>query len=93
MFSADIIKGARDLKVLKQIGNKFVLPEVVNYNDYINTGFDAMMAKQKAAKNKQKADKKSANKKDSKENSHMSVEITLKSLYQMVRKVTMKTDD
>jgi len=49
-YAADVIKGARDLKFLKQIGNKFVLPQVVKYKDYINQGFETMMLKQKQAK-------------------------------------------
>ena len=49
-YHTDAVKEAREFKNLKHNRNQFQLPEVVEYKDYINTGFDAMMRKQKRAK-------------------------------------------
>jgi len=53
-YVTDAIRGARELKSLKHIHNKFILPEAVSYNDYINSGYDAMMRKQKKLKQQKK---------------------------------------
>ena len=46
-YVADVIKGSRDLKFLKSIGNKFILPEVVSHKDTINQSYDQLIKKQK----------------------------------------------
>lgn len=56
-YHIDVIKEAREFKNLKRNQNQFLLPEVVEYKDYINTGFDAMMRKQKKAKEQLKLGK------------------------------------
>ena len=53
-FVSEIIKGGRDLKALKMQDNRFMMPEVIKYTDYINTGYEAMMQKQKQARKQQK---------------------------------------
>ena len=51
-YVSDAVKGVNELKSLSRISNVFVLPEVVPYKDYINTGYDALMRRQKNAKKK-----------------------------------------
>ena len=51
---ADIIRGSRELQQLTQIKNCFIYPEVVSYSDYINSGYEALMRRQKEAKQLQK---------------------------------------
>lgn len=59
-----------------------MLPEVVEYKDYINTGFDAMMRKQKRAKEQQKIGKIQSGELGGAEqtHTHMLAEISLEAL-------------
>ena len=56
-FNMDVVIEAKQFKALKHVKNQFSMPEVVEHKDYINDGFDAMMRKQKKAKEQQKIQK------------------------------------
>lgn len=53
----DTIAGIGDLADMKVIKNKFQLPRVVSYKDYINTGYEDAMSKHREARAEQKAKK------------------------------------
>lgn len=73
------------MQTLSQIQNKYVLPEVVSYSDYINSGYEALMRRQKEAKKQQKQQAKlSAS--ESPGHTHMCVEIKLADLGQFEHK-------
>jgi len=44
------VKNIQSFKQFKCLQNKFIMPEVVSYKEYINEGFYAIMRKQKEAK-------------------------------------------
>ena len=46
-FNLDTVREARQLKDMARSENRYLLPKQVAYADYINTGFDELMRKQK----------------------------------------------
>jgi len=55
--NADAIKELPELKSLKVFDNKFQLPKILSYKEYIDSGYEDFMKKQKDAKKQEKLKK------------------------------------
>lgn len=56
-FNSEAVKELPELKSLKVMQNKFQLPKILSYSEYINAGYDDFMKKQKDAKKQEKMQK------------------------------------
>lgn len=90
-FNTDVVKEAKEFATLKHNRNQFSMPEVVEHKDYINTGFDAMMRKQKKAKQQQKLQKTQGQipgmARPRPSNTHLMAEISLEALDSFLHKL------
>ena len=95
-FNTEVVKEAKEFASLKHTRNQFSMPEVVEHKDYINTGFDAMMRKQKKAKQQQKLQKNQGQRpgmaRPRPSNTHLMAEISLEALNSFLHKLVESTN-